>query len=196
MRLFRLLAVSALASSTALVGCSSEDSDPTDTGTDAAETGTDAGTGDTTPDTAVDATPDTAPDTTVDATPDAAPDTTPDAATDGSGGTVGPTLEDLHASIIVPTCGGAGCHIGAFPGAGLDLALDAGLLDRLLAESTQSDLPLIEPGVADDSYFYLKVTGEHTLAGGSGGRMPLNRQPLSDDQIAELRDYIEITLAP
>jgi hypothetical protein len=181
----RLALVPMLALATAACGSDDDDTNGTDTG------GTDTGGSDTggTDTGGTDTGSDTADDTTADAGVDAAVDTGGDTAA-GS-----PTLDEVHSAIFATTCAGVGCHIGAFPGAGLDLTLDEGLLDRLLAPSTQSELALIEPGSADDSYLFLKITGEHTLAGGSGTRMPPAGSALPSEQVDLLRDYIETTLA-
>jgi hypothetical protein len=49
----------------------------------------------------------------------------------------------------------------------------------------------IEPGDPDKSYLLRKVSGTQLDAGGTGGRMPLGRPPLSADELATLRRWIE-----
>lgn len=170
----------ALLALTTLAACGSdESSEPAnDTGLDAAadsgsDTSTDSGSG-----------ADAGTDAAADATPDAVEDTTP----------TGPTLDEVHAGVFAVSCAGFGCHATAPFGENLNLANDAELATRLLAPSTQSELPLVTPGNADDSYLYLKCTGEHTTAGGTGARMPVGGQ-LTEEQLQLLADYINVTLA-
>lgn len=57
--------------------------------------------------------------------------------------------------------------------------------------SVQSELLLIDPGKPDASYFYLKLTGEHLAAGGSGEIMPFPHGPLAPAEIDAVRIWIE-----
>jgi hypothetical protein len=57
--------------------------------------------------------------------------------------------------------------------------------------SVQSALLLVEPGNPDASYFYLKLTGQHLAAGGSGEIMPFPHGPLSSAEIDVVRRWIE-----
>lgn len=59
------------------------------------------------------------------------------------------------------------------------------------APSVQSPLQLVEPGSPETSYSYLKLTGEHLEAGGSGEIMPFPNGPLSADEISIFRRWIE-----
>jgi hypothetical protein len=57
--------------------------------------------------------------------------------------------------------------------------------------SVQSPMRLVEPGKPEASYSYLKLTGEHLDAGGSGEIMPFPNGPLSTEEIGVFRLWIE-----
>ena len=57
--------------------------------------------------------------------------------------------------------------------------------------SVQSALLLVEPGRPAASYSYLKLTGGHLAAGGSGEMMPSPQNPLAADEIETFRQWIE-----
>jgi len=57
--------------------------------------------------------------------------------------------------------------------------------------SAQSTLMLVEPGKPEASYSYLKLTGDHLEAGGSGEIMPFPNGPLATDEIDRFRLWIE-----
>lgn len=103
----------------------------------------------------------------------------------------GPTLEALHASVIAPTCGGLACHLDGQSFGGLDLDLDDGLLDRLLAPSSVEGFDIVAPGDPDSSYMYLKLTGEYLSVGGTGSLMPLGTSGLSEAELDEVAEWIE-----
>ncbi len=54
----------------------------------------------------------------------------------------------------------------------------------------QSSLKLVDPGVPEKSYMYLKLIGMQETVGGSGLRMPPT-QPLEDALIEAIRRWIE-----
>lgn len=56
--------------------------------------------------------------------------------------------------------------------------------------SKQSALKLVEPGVPDKSYLYLKLIGVHESAGGSGLQMP-PAQRLEEASLEAVRQWIE-----
>lgn len=107
-----------------------------------------------------------------------------DAGHDGQG--EAPDLARIHAEILGPECGA--CHIGSALG-GLDLAADAGLMDRLRAPSS-TGMPFVTPGDPSQSYLWHKVAGTHADVGGAGTLMP-PPAPLSDDHQQRLRAWIE-----
>jgi len=57
--------------------------------------------------------------------------------------------------------------------------------------SAQSELMLVEPGKPEASYSFLKLTGAHLEAGGSGEIMPFPNGPLAPDEIDRFRRWIE-----
>lgn len=101
-------------------------------------------------------------------------------------GDAAPTLAHIQADIFGPAC--SACHVGNALG-GLDLAADAGLMDRLYGESS-AGMPYVTPGDATRSYLWHKVAGTHADVGGAGGVMPPNGQ-ISDELQQRLRAWIE-----
>lgn len=57
-------------------------------------------------------------------------------------------------------------------------------------KSEESALLRVAPGKPDESYLYLKITGQHLKAGGVGEAMPFGTEPLSDADIALIRQWI------
>jgi len=51
-------------------------------------------------------------------------------------------------------------------------------------------MPLVDPCNPDHSYVILKLRGTAATAGGVATRMPLNAQPLSDDDLAAIESWI------
>ncbi len=105
----------------------------------------------------------------------------------GAGGGPGaPTEEEIQA-IFNANCNG--CHIGGESG---ELSLAAPFTaDTVGVPSSQANLNRIEPGDRDASYLFLKITGRHLEAGGSGGRMPLGGAPLAEEEIEAIGQYID-----
>ncbi len=86
----------------------------------------------------------------------------------------------------------SGCHSGTDPQGGLDLKAD-GVYARLLGGAGQNPaLALIKPRAPQQSYLWLKVTGDTSII---GARMPFN--PLSgagrlqDAELADIKAWIE-----
>ena len=79
-------------------------------------------------------------------------------------------------AIFSASCGT--CHGGSFP------PLDGDICTDVVGVSSQqaSDMLMIDPGSADDSYLYHKLTNSHTDMGGAGGQMPLGSS-LSAEEI-------------
>ncbi|MBI4519641.1 MAG: hypothetical protein HY701_02295 [Gemmatimonadetes bacterium] len=98
-----------------------------------------------------------------------------------------PTLSSLQANIFTPMC--TACHTGE--AAPLGLALDAGQAWRNLVSRSSSQmpaLPRVNPGKPDSSYLVWKIEGHPAI---QGGRMPLGLAPLSAEQIAAVRGWIQ-----
>ena len=93
-------------------------------------------------------------------------------------------------NILEFNCGG--CHSEPTPQQGLSLK-DGDVHARLLQASTERpELNLIEPGKPEQSYLWLKVTGDPSIV---GSPMPLDplagTRRLSDAELADLRAWIE-----
>ena len=98
------------------------------------------------------------------------------------------TFSRVQAEIFTPRCTTIGCHdsIGRSQGLVLEAGVSyANLVNRASTEISQVDL--IEPGEPDASYLFWKVTGRQGIL---NDRMPLFATPLSEGQIALLRNWI------
>lgn len=82
------------------------------------------------------------------------------------------------------------CHLPGDEQGGHSLYPDA-WKNTVNVPSVQSELLLVAPGKPDASYFYLKLTGEHLAAGGSGEPMPFPHGPLAPAEIEAVRKWIE-----
>ena len=82
------------------------------------------------------------------------------------------------------------CHL---PGAAqADLVLYPDAWSELVGiPSSQSPLPLVEPGFPDRSYLYLKLYDMQDAQDGSGLRMPFQQNPLDSAKIEAIRLWIE-----
>jgi hypothetical protein len=91
--------------------------------------------------------------------------------------------------ILEFNCGG--CHGGDSPQAGLTLVGDD-VYARLLEPSTQlTDLPLIMPGVPEESYLYLKLIGDDAIEGNPMPYNPLTGEgTLGEAEIADILTWI------
>lgn len=100
------------------------------------------------------------------------------------------TFTEVQDRIFMPSCALSGCHGNGSASAGMNL--DPGnaygnIVD--VPSSERPELDRVEPGDPDASYMYLKVTGDPSI---SGGRMPLGRDPLSQELVDLLRGWIEV----
>ena len=84
-----------------------------------------------------------------------------------------------------------GSHSGADPAEGLNLVGDD-VYARLLEPSTQNpDLPLITPGVPEESYLYLKLVGDESIVGNPMPYNPLTGEgALPEAEIADILTWI------
>lgn len=97
----------------------------------------------------------------------------------------GVTFSGRIKPMLQANCGG--CHGGTNPQGGLDLLSD-GLFERLmLASKQQPARKLIAPGSPENSYLWLKLSGDGSVTGSrmpldplGGGVRPLDSQTLSD----------------
>lgn len=82
------------------------------------------------------------------------------------------------------------CHLPGAAQGGHSLYPDA-RKSMVNVPSAQSPLLLVKPGDPQASYSYLKLTGEHLAAGGSGEKMPFPDGTLAAEQIDLVRRWIE-----
>lgn len=107
---------------------------------------------------------------------------------DSPTGSSGPTLAEVQERVFSPSC--VVCHSGNAPAEGLDLSAGAAYDDLVNVSSSQvPDLARVAPGDPENSYLYIKITGDDRMADGTS-RMPMGGA-LSDDEIALVRDWIE-----
>ena len=100
-----------------------------------------------------------------------------------------PTLESIQANIFNTNCALSGCHTGGNPPMGLDLS-EGNARANLVGVPSQ-EVPQVfrvKAGNADESYLVMKIEG---AAGIVGQRMPLGREPLSQEQISLVREWID-----
>ena len=88
------------------------------------------------------------------------------------------------------------CHIPGGDSGGLSLHPKTAYDSLVDARSTQSPLMRVAPGKPDESYLFLKITGRHLAAGGSGERMPFNDTPLTPEEVERVRAWIEAGAKP
>lgn len=82
------------------------------------------------------------------------------------------------------------CHMPGDEQGELSLYPDA-YVSLAIVPSVQSPLLLVKPGSAEDSYLYHKIAGSQQTVGGSGLRMPYQRQPMDESQLERIRLWIE-----
>jgi mono/diheme cytochrome c family protein len=101
----------------------------------------------------------------------------------------GPSGISAVKAMLPQNCALAGCHRTNFPAA--NLRLDTGRFPTSVLDVKSGQLPdrkLVDTKAPERSYFLAKIRGETGIA---GGRMPLNRAPLSDQQIQEVEAWIK-----
>lgn len=83
------------------------------------------------------------------------------------------------------------CHIGG--DAPENLVLSQGLSYRYLVNFRSQELrPMfrVDPGNPESSYIVHKLRGTHLEIGGDGARMPVGRDPLTDEELGVLIEWI------
>jgi hypothetical protein len=116
---------------------------------------------------------------------------------DGCGGG-GATFADVQA-ILTAECAVPGCHSGAFPSNDLNLE-DGQAYDQLVGvepfnlNARNQGLLRVDPGDAQNSYLLRKVAGGLPLSLGS--QMPLFDDPLTESEVATIRDWIDAGAEP
>ncbi|MDJ0837756.1 MAG: hypothetical protein QNK37_14670 [Acidobacteriota bacterium] len=107
------------------------------------------------------------------------------------GGNEAVVYEGVVEAIFTATCGGGTCHVGGPAQGGLALDQGVGYGEMVNVPSTQNgSLMRILPGDADNSYVYRKLLSSADAVY-SGSRMPRGRAPLSDSDLALIRQWIQ-----
>ncbi len=105
----------------------------------------------------------------------------------GQQGTV--DLESKVIKIFEQNCARSGCHVGTTPMMGLKLTADEFYARTVNQPSTEMpELMRVKPGEPDSSYLVMKVLGTADII---GGRMPFGRDPLSDEEISTIVQWVE-----
>ena len=108
-----------------------------------------------------------------------------DSSTDPENDTIPATLTAIQENIFTPIC--STCHGGVSPAAGQNLSSIEKSAENLINVSSSNALfKRVEPGEPEQSYLYLKITG-NVIA---GSRMPLGQPTLSAAQIAAIEQWI------
>lgn len=97
-----------------------------------------------------------------------------------------PTFTNIQQNVFSAIC--VECHIGAQAPQGLRLDTQNSYANLVNVRSVeQSDLFRVNPGNADASYIVRKLEGGPGI---TGGQMPLDRPPLSQNTINAIRVWI------
>jgi hypothetical protein len=109
---------------------------------------------------------------------------------DNNGGGA-PTFAADVQPIFTASCAFSGCHGGASPAQGMNLSAGQAYANTVNVPSNElPGMDRIEPGDPDQSYLVNKIQGTQGDVGGSGQRMPLGGDPLSDTDINTIRAWI------
>ncbi len=96
------------------------------------------------------------------------------------------TLPSIQDHVFTPIC--SVCHGGANPAAGQDLSSLESSIDNLInVDSSNSLFKRVLPGSAQESYLYLKITGDNR----AGARMPLGQSALDEQTISAIKQWID-----
>ena len=96
------------------------------------------------------------------------------------------TLSNIQSQVFGPFC--ASHHGPSATAAGLDLSAGRSFENLVNVLSTQVGLNRVTPGDSEMSYLVHKIEGR---AGIAGQRMPTDGPPLTDEQIAAIRRWID-----
>lgn len=100
--------------------------------------------------------------------------------------TIMPTLVSIQDKIFTPIC--STCHGGANPAAGQDLSsIDNTISSLINVDSSNRQFKRVLPGSAEESYLYLKVTGDSR----AGSQMPLGQPVLTQAYIQAIKQWID-----
>lgn len=102
----------------------------------------------------------------------------------------GPSLVEVQESVFDASCAFTGCHAGDDPAG--ELSLERGVAYQNTVDVPSAQVPSllrVEPGNADDSYLFIKITGDDRIAENTF-RMPIGGE-LTDDQIQLVEDWVD-----
>ena len=109
----------------------------------------------------------------------------------GNNGGDTPTFATDVQPIFTASCAFSGCHGGASPAQGMNLSAGQAYANTVNVPSNElPSMDRIEPSDPDQSYLVNKIQGTQGDVGGSGQRMPLGGDPLSDADINTIRAWI------
>jgi hypothetical protein len=103
------------------------------------------------------------------------------------------TLSTIHEDIFRLGCSTSGCHDNrATPAASLNLSSADqsynGMVNQFSLQSSQ--LKMVDPGSANQSYLINKLRGTHLSVGGTGDRMPQYAAALTEGDLQRIEDWI------
>jgi hypothetical protein len=108
----------------------------------------------------------------------------------GQGAENSPAQVPAHIkTIIKQNCSVSGCHSGKFPAAGLSLESDHFPASAVgMSSREMPDLKIVDASAPEQSYLLAKIKGEPGIV---GKRMPFNRDPLTDEQIGQIEEWVK-----
>jgi len=92
-------------------------------------------------------------------------------------------------SIIKQNCSVSGCHSGKYPAAGQNF--EPNKFAATVVDAPSQEMPglkIVDAATPEKSYLLAKIKGEPGIV---GKRMPANRDPLSEEQIRLIEDWIK-----
>lgn len=96
------------------------------------------------------------------------------------------TFTRVQNEIFTPSCATLGCHNTLGPQENLILSSGQAYAQIVGVQARQMPMPRVAAGDYVNSYLYRKITG----AGIVGDRMPQGQPPLTNEQIALVRNWI------
>ena len=98
-------------------------------------------------------------------------------------------LQKQVLAIFAANCTRAGCHSGTYPQMGMNLTSEYALASIVNQPSTEKpDLMRVQPGHPESSYLVQKILGSEGIV---GSRMPFGREPLSQEEIATIVEWVK-----
>jgi hypothetical protein len=98
---------------------------------------------------------------------------------------------DVQQDILVPRCALAGCHVPTSPTGGIEW-VSAGLPDRLVGVEATTCVrqQRVNPSAIDESHLLIRISESPRCGTDVIERMPKDLPPLSEHEIACVRDWI------